>query len=104
MPTLTVNGSVTLQEAVDALHGKLGDHYEVTTTRRHGAQEALKVTQSAASIATVRLDQDEHATTFHIHGGGLLISRMVNELGIAKKVTRAIDEAFATDSESPPQQ
>jgi hypothetical protein len=25
---------------------------------------------------TVRLDRDGNATTFHVHGGGLVISRM----------------------------
>ena len=56
----------------------------------------LKVKQSAASTATVHLDQDGNATTFHVHGGGLVISRMVNEFGIAKKVAATIEEAFAT--------
>jgi hypothetical protein len=95
MPTVTVQGSVTLQQAATALQGKLGGRYEVT---RHGsgAQEALKVKQSAASTATVHLDQDGNATTFHVHGGGLVISRMVNEFGIAKKVATAIQEAFTT--------
>jgi hypothetical protein len=44
----------------------------------------------------VHLDQDGNATTFHVHGGGLVISRMVNEFGIAKKVAAAIEEAFPT--------
>ena len=42
----------------------------------------------------MHLDQDGNATTFHVHGGGLVISRMVNEFGIAKKVAAAINEAF----------
>jgi len=44
----------------------------------------------------VQLDQDGNATTFHVHGGGLVISRMVNEFGVAKKVAATIEEAFAT--------
>jgi hypothetical protein len=44
----------------------------------------------------VHLDRDSNATTFHVHGGGLVISRMVNEFGIAKKVAATIEEAFAT--------
>jgi hypothetical protein len=95
MPTVTVKGSVTLQEAATALQGKLGDRYEVTT-HGSGAREALKVKQSAASTATVHLDQDGNATTFHVHGGGLVISRMVNEFGIAKKVAATLEEAFGT--------
>ena len=42
----------------------------------------------------MHLDQDGNATTFHVHGGGLVISRMVNEFGIAKKVDATIREAF----------
>ena len=97
MPTVTVQGSVTLPETAKALQGKLGDRYEVTT-HGSGAQEALKVKQSAASTATVHLDRDGSATTFHVHGGGLVISRMVNEFGIAKKVAAAIEEAFGTQA------
>jgi hypothetical protein len=95
MPTMTVEGSVTLQQAATALQGRLGSGYEVTK-HGSGAREALKVKQSVASIATVHLDQDGNATTFHVHGGGLVISRMVNEFGIAKKVAAALQEAFTT--------
>ena len=93
MPTVTVEQPVTLQQAAAALKDKLGSRYEVTT-HGSGAQEALKVKQSAASTATVHLDRDGNATTFHVHGGGLVISRMVNEFGIAKKVAATIQEAF----------
>jgi hypothetical protein len=94
MPTVTVEGSVTLQQAATALQDKLGSRYEITT-HGSGTQQALKVKQSAAATATVHLDQDGNATTFHVHGG-LVISRMVNEFGIAKKVAVTIAEAFAT--------
>ena len=93
MPTVTVEQPVSLQQAATALHDRLGRRYEVTT-HGSGAQQVLKVKQSAASTATVHLDRDGNATTFHVHGGGLVISRMVNEFGIAKKVAAAIAEAF----------
>ena len=99
MPTVTVEASVTLQQAATALQDKLGSRYQVTT-HGSGAQQALKIRQSAASTATVHLDQDGKAATFHVHGGGLVISRMVNEFGIAKKVAAAIEEAFPTRSAS----
>jgi len=95
MPTVTVEGNVTLQQAAKELQDKLGSRYEVTT-HGSGAHEALKIKQSAASTATVHLDRDGNATTFHVHGGGLVISRMVNEFGIAKKVAATIEEAFGT--------
>jgi hypothetical protein len=95
MPTVTIQSSVTPQEAAKALQDKLGSRYEVTT-HGSGPQEAVKVKQSAATFATVHLDREGNATTFHVHGGGLVISRMVNEFGIAKKVATAIQEAFGT--------
>jgi hypothetical protein len=97
MPTVTVEGSVTLQQAATALQDKLGSRYEVAA-HGSGAQQALKVKQSAAATATVHLDQDGDATTFYVHGGGLVVSRLVNEFGIAKKVAAAIEEAFGTRS------
>jgi hypothetical protein len=95
MPTVTVKKLVTAQETAAALKDKLGGRYEVTT-HGSGAQEALKVKQSAAALATVHLDREgkSDTTTFHIHGGGLVISRMINEFGIAKRVAAAIQEAF----------
>jgi hypothetical protein len=94
MPTVTVQEPVTLQQAATALKDKLGSRYEVTT-HGSGAHEALKVKHSTASTATVHLTRDGDATVFHVHGGGLVISRMVNEFGIAKKAAAAITEAFA---------
>jgi hypothetical protein len=43
----------------------------------------------------VHLTRDGDATLFHVHSGGLVISRIVNEFGIAKKAATAIAEAFA---------
>ncbi len=94
MPTVTIDRSVTIEDTAEALRQKLGDGFEVTT-HGHGDQEALKVKQSAASLATVHLSRGESTTTFHVHGGGLVISRMINEFGIAKKVAAAIDTAFS---------
>ena len=93
MPTVTVARSVTPQETATALHDKLGDRYEVTT-HGSGAQEALKVKQSAAATATVHLDRDGNTTTFHVHGGGLVIGRLINELTIARTVNAAIKESL----------
>jgi hypothetical protein len=95
MPSVTIEGPVTVQETAKALQEKLGSRYEVTT-HGSGSQEGLKVKQSAAATATVHLTRDGDATTFHVHGGGLVISRMVNEFGIAKKVAAAIQETFGT--------
>src|ERR1700752_4734433 len=95
MPTVTVEGNVTLQQAATALQDKLGSRYEVTT-HGSGTQEALKGKQAAASTPTVHLAQDGNGTTFHADGGALATSRMGKDLGIAKKVAGTIEEAFPT--------
>ena len=72
----------------------MGRSVSARTSKTICADEALKVKQSAASTATVHLARDGDAIVFHIHGGGLVISRMVNEFGIAKQAAEAITEAF----------
>src|ERR1700691_6223795 len=81
MPTVTIERSVTIQDTTEALQQKLGSRFEITT-HGQGAQETLKVKQSAASLATVHLDHGGNTTTFRVHGGGFVISRLINELGI----------------------
>jgi hypothetical protein len=46
------------------------------------------------SVATVHLDQTSGTTTFRVVGGGFVISRLINELGIAKRVATALEGAF----------
>ena len=95
MPTVTIDRPVTLQDAAQALREQLGSRYDVTL-HGTGANEGLKVKQSAAAIATVHLGHDSDTTVFHVHGGGLVISRMVNEFGIAKRVATAIGDIYGT--------
>jgi hypothetical protein len=96
MPTVRVERPVTIHDTAAALQKALGDRYEISS-HGQGAEEALKVKQSAAALATVHLDHDGNTTTFHVHGGGLVISRMINEFGVAKKVAAAIEVAFTTN-------
>jgi hypothetical protein len=85
MPTVTIQRSISLQELSTALQEKLGSQYQVT---QHG--NGLKVRQTPATTASVRLVNRGGASVISVHGGGLLITRLVNELGIAKKVASAI--------------
>ena len=54
----------------------------------------LPVKHGTLAFATVRLAQEGSITTFRVHGGGLIIGRIVNELGIARTVTAAIKETY----------
>ena len=90
MPSTTVPKAVTAQQAADVLQDKLGSGYKVT---QHGSG-TLSVHHGPLAFATVRVGRDGEATTFHVHGGGLIVGRIVNEFGIARTVTGAIKETF----------
>jgi hypothetical protein len=92
MPTATITTAITPDQAAEALQQKLGDSYKVT---RHGSG-SLTVHHGPMAFATVRLGRDGNATTFHVHGGGLIVGRIVNEFGIARTVTGTIKEAFGS--------
>jgi len=68
--------AITAQQAADALQEQFGSDYRVTA---HGSGAA---------------GPGREATTFHVHGGGLIIGRIVNELGIARPVTAAVKQTF----------
>jgi len=55
-------------------------------------QPALR--SGSLAFATVHLRWDGDGTTFLVHGSGLIIGRIVNELGIARTVTATIKETF----------
>lgn len=97
MPAVTIQRPVTMQEAEEAVQQRLGSDYKVTESEG-GSREEFKVAHSAVSLATVRLERAEKATTFHVSGGGLAISRLVNQLSIAKKVSSALEDAFGQSS------
>jgi hypothetical protein len=42
------------------------------------------------------LNRDGNATTFRVHGGGLIIGRIINEFGIARTVTGALKESLGS--------
>jgi len=90
MPSATISRAITADQAADALQARLGDGYKVT---RHGSG-SLSVHHGPLAFATVRLGRDGDATTFHVHGSGLILGRIVNEFGIARTVTTAIKDSF----------
>jgi hypothetical protein len=90
MPTAMISRAITADEAADALQERLGNGYKVT---RHGSG-SLNVHHGPLAFATVRLGRTGDATIFHVHGGGLIVGRVVNEFGIARTVTGAIKDSF----------
>ena len=92
MPTATIPRVITPQETAEALRQQLGSGYKVTPHSR----AKLTVSHGGVAFATVRLAPDGNATTFHVHGGGLILGRLVNEFGIARTVTTAIKESLGS--------
>jgi DnaJ-class molecular chaperone len=93
MPTVTTQGTdVTTEQTVSALQEQLGDKYQVSA-KDNPNREVLSVKQSTLSFASVHVVREDGVTKYHVHGGGLLIGRLVNELGIARKVANAIKSA-----------
>jgi hypothetical protein len=92
MPSATIPRAVTQQDAAEALRQQLGSRYKVTPHSR----DKLTVSHGGLAFATVHLAPDGNATTFHVHGGGLIVGRLVNEFGIARTVTAAIKESLGS--------
>jgi hypothetical protein len=91
MPSTTIQSQVTPQQAADALKAQLGSGYAVT---RKG-NDLLTVKHGTMTWANVRMHWTGGSTGFHVHGGGLIVGRLVNEFGIAKRVTGALEEGLA---------
>jgi len=98
MPSATIPRAITAQEAAEALRQQLGSGYKVTP-HSGGSRDKLSVSHGAA-FAGVRLARDGDATTFHVHGRGVLVGLIVNELGIARTVNAAIKDSLGTPSPS----
>lgn len=92
MPSVTVPGSISSGNAEDVLQRELGERF--TVEQRGDSTDKLKVKLSTLTYANVRLDHHEADTTFHVHGGGFIIGRAVNELGIARDVATALRHGY----------
>ncbi len=53
----------------------------------------FSVNRGAMSGAKVHIKQQAGDTRFHVHGTGIIIGRVVNELNIARRVASAIAKA-----------
>jgi hypothetical protein len=92
MPTVTVaRADVGRDEAIQAVRQRLGDDYKVKPGNR---DDVFSVSKGAMSGARVHIKQHEGATQFHVHGTGLIIGRLINEVSIARRVASAIDQSL----------
>jgi len=98
MPSITVHRPVTLSEAASALQERLGGSYKITP-HGGGSRETIGITH-AGQLAGVRLVHNDDSTTFRVHGRGVLIGLAVNELVIARRVSKALAEALNSTTPS----
>jgi hypothetical protein len=93
MPTVTIPKAVDAQEAAEVLRQQLGDRYTVDSHASR-TRNVLRVKHGGLAIAIVHVARDAEATTFRVHGGGLIIGRIANQFGIARTVATAIGDAY----------
>jgi hypothetical protein len=95
MPTATIPRTITPQEAAEALRQQLGSGYKVTP-HSGGSRDKLTVSHGGVAFASVHLAPNANATTFHVHGGGLIVGRIINEFGIARTVAGALKDSLGS--------
>ena len=92
MPTVTVaRADVGRDEAIEAVRQQLGGTYTVKPGNR---DDVFSVARGAMTGAKVHIKRHDGATEFHVHGTGLIIGRLINELGIARRVATAINRGL----------
>jgi hypothetical protein len=94
MPHVTIaRPNVTTEEAADALRKELGDRYEVKVD---DSGNSLKVSTSTLAYANVHKKDESGKTGFSVHGGGIVIGRIINELTLARKVAGALQKGLSS--------
>src|SRR5690242_11787003 len=92
MPKVTVTrAGIGVKDAAEALQKQLGEGFRVEP--REGSDDRIRVETSTLVFANVRMVPADSSTDFHVHGGGFLIGRALNEMSIARKVAAAIRQA-----------
>jgi hypothetical protein len=90
VPTVTIpQTNISRDDAMEAVRQQLGADYKV---KAGGNAEVFSVEKGTLSGAKVHMKSEGGATKFHVHGTGIIIGRIVNELGIARKVATAIGQ------------
>jgi hypothetical protein len=96
MPTTTIaRPNISRDEAMEAVRQELGSDFKV---KPGSHDEVFSVERGTLSGAKVHIKSDGGSTQFHVHGTGIIIGRIVNELGIARRVASAIAKSSLAQS------
>ena len=92
MASVTIERQVSLDQAMEVLRQQFGEPYHLTP-RHRGTHDAIRVGHGI-EMATVRIDRTGDTTTFTVHGGGFIASRLINEFGFARRVRSTLKDSF----------
>jgi hypothetical protein len=96
MPTVTIpRTGISRDEAMQAITQQLGSGFKAKPGHN---EDVFTVERGTLSGARVHMKSDSGATQFHVHGTGIIIGRIVNEFGIARKVASAISKTSLAES------
>jgi len=90
MPTY-INREVTIDDVESTLANTLGPSYHIRANKTDPSK--LTVTHNVLR-ATVRAQPEGGGTTFKVHGSGIILWRIPNELLLAHKVEDALRRGF----------
>jgi hypothetical protein len=91
MPTVTVTrADVPREEAMEAVRQELGSEWKV---KPGGGDGVFSVEKGTLTGAKVHIKANGGTTQFHVHGTGIIIGRIINELTVARKVAAAISKS-----------
>jgi hypothetical protein len=96
MPTTTISRpDISRDEAMEAVRQELGADFKV----KPASNDAVFVVERGTlSGAKVHIKPADGSTQFRVHGTGIIIGRIVNELGIARRVASAIAKSSLAQS------
>lgn len=97
MPNVKVGRRITVEEAAEDLRDRLPQHK--VTVNHGGASGSLRVGRGL-SVVNIHVTPDGETTIFRVHGSGFIIGRAINELGLARKVSRTLGDTFGSSSDA----
>ncbi len=91
MPTVTVaRADIPREEVMEALRTQLGSDFKIKPSSDN---DVFSVDKGTFTGAKVHMKPKDGSTEFHVHGTGIIIGRIVNELTTARQVASAISKA-----------
>jgi hypothetical protein len=96
MPTVTITrADVPRDEAMEAVRQQLDSDWKV---KPGSGDDVFTVEKGTLTGAKVHIKPADGSTKFHVHGTGIIIGRIINELTAARRVAAAISKSSLAQS------